>query len=482
MGDQAGRGGGLVAIVLAAGRGTRMRSARAKVLHEVLGRPMVAYPVSAALGAGADRVAVVVGHQGEAVSGAVAAALGEVDASRVTRVQQTEQNGTGHAVMCAREAATGFAEVLIACGDTPALDADTLTSMIAAHRASGAALTVATFVVEDPSGYGRIVRDPRDHVQRIVEHRDATDAERLIDEVNAGLYLGSAEQVFGALDRVGTDNAQGELYLTDVVELLAAAGERVDAFVLDEPRRVAGINTRAQLAELEAFLLGVRRATLMEAGVTMHDPGSVRVEAGVEIGQDTVLGPGVQLLGATRIGRGVRIDAGCVVRDTVLGDGVHLKPYVVTDRAALSEGAVAGPFAHLRPGADLREGSKVGNFVEMKKTVLGPGSKASHLTYLGDADIGRGVNVGAGTITCNYDGTHKHRTVIEDEVFIGSDTQLVAPVTVGRRATVAAGTTVTRDVPPGALALSRTKQTSIEGYDERKRKPREEAKRKGRSG
>ncbi len=481
MREQGGQAG-LVAIVLAAGKGTRMRSARTKVLHEVLGRPMVAYPVAAALGAGADRVAVVVGHQREAVSAAVQAALPDADAGRVSLVEQTEQNGTGHAVMCAREVASGFGEVLIACGDTPALDAATLRTMVEAHRRSGAALTVATFVVQDPTGYGRIVRDPPNHVQRIVEHRDASDAERLIDEVNAGLYLGRADLVFGALERVGTDNAQGELYLTDVVELLARDGEQVDAFVLEEPRRVAGINTRVQLAELEAFLLAERRVALMEAGVTMHDPESVRVEAGVEIGPDTVLGPGVQLLGATRVGSGVQIDVGCVVRDTILGDGVHLKPYVVTDQASLSEGAVAGPFAHLRPGADLRERSKIGNFVEMKKTVLGPGSKANHLTYLGDTDVGQGVNIGAGTITCNYDGVNKHRTVIEDEVFIGSDTQLVAPVTVGARATVAAGTTVTRDVPPGALVLSRTKQTSIEGYDERKRKPREEAKRKQRSG
>ena len=306
----------------------------------------------------------------------------------------------------------------------------------------------------------------------------ASPAERQIREVNAGIYLADRAALADALARVDARNAQGEIYLTDVVALVAAGGGAVATLRLADPVEAAGINTRAQLAALEQELLARRRRALMDAGVTLVDPGSVRVEAGVEVGEDAIIGPNVQLLGHTRVGRGARVDQGCVVTDCVLEDGAHLLPYVVATEAVLRAGATAGPFTHLRPETDLGPKAKVGNFVETKKAVLGRGTKASHLSYLGDCELGEDVNVGAGTITCNYDGVAKHRTVVGDGVFIGSDTQLVAPVTVGDHATIGAGTTVTRDVSPGALALSRAPQREVEGYYEKRRKPREDEKRR----
>lgn len=460
----------IVAVVLAAGRGTRMKSERVKVLHQVLGRAMVAWPVEAASEAGASRVAVVIGPDGQAVREALEA---ELPGRRLEFCVQAAPLGTGDAVRSAKAAIGEAHTVLILCGDTPALDAETLRGLLAAHSASDAALTVLSFRLADPTGYGRIVRDEAGGVLRIVEHRDASDAERGIDEVNAGIYVVRRDVLLGTIDQIGSDNAQGEIYLTDVVELAAAGGHAVQAHLLGEPWRVSGINTRVQLAELEEAMLVERRRRLMESGATLQTPESIRIEGPVEVGRDTVLGPGVQLLGRTRIGDNVRIDAGCVLRDVVVEDGAHLLPYVVAEDAHIGRGATAGPFTHLRTGTVLGVGAKAGNFVELKKSVIGEGSKVNHLSYLGDCAVGHRVNIGAGTITCNYDGTNKHRTIIEDEVFIGSDTQLVAPVRLGRRSTVAAGTTVTRDVPEGALVLSRVAQTVHQHYDERHRRPRE---------
>ncbi len=460
----------LAAVVLAAGQGTRMRSAVAKVLHPVLGRPMVAHVLDAALGAGADRLAVIVGHQADQVRACLTTTFPDAD---LHTPLQADQNGTGHAVQCAASATEGFDDLLVLCGDTPNLDSATLTALRDAHAASGASLTVMTFAVDDPTGYGRMVRGADGHVTGIVEHRDATEAQRAIDEVNAGVYLGARDLVFDALSRVGTSNAQGEIYLTDIVALLATDGHHVAPFCLDDPERVAGINTRVQLATLEARMLRDRLTALMASGVTLENPDNVRIEATATVGPDTTLATGVHLLGQTTVGEGCRIDAGCVLTNCTLGDGVHLKPYVVAEDTALGDGATAGPFAHLRPGTVLGDGAKIGNFVETKKAVLGPGAKANHLTYLGDCEIGARANIGAGTITCNYDGAYKHQTIIGKEVFIGSDTQLVAPVTIGDRATVGAGTTVTVDVPPGALVVTRADRRVIEGYDERHRQPRE---------
>jgi bifunctional UDP-N-acetylglucosamine pyrophosphorylase/glucosamine-1-phosphate N-acetyltransferase len=434
---------------------------------------MVGWVLDAALEAGADSLAVVVGHQAQEVEGWIRGAFPEAALSFCLQAQQL---GTGDAVSVAMEATKSADQVLILCGDTPALDPEALTELLADHDRSGRDLTVASFLAEDPAGYGRIVRDEDQRVLRITEERDASDEERLIDEVNAGIYVVARGPLSEAIEKLTPQNDQGELYLTDIVASLAEAGLKVDAHVLADPASAQGVNTRAQLVEVEWHLGAAYLPALMDSGVVIQDPANIRIDHGVRVGQDTVLAAGVQLLGATSVGAGCRIDVGSILRDTHLGDGVHIKPYVVAEQASLGDGAVAGPFAHLRPGTVLGLGSKVGNFVEMKKTHLGDGSKANHLSYLGDSWVGQNVNIGAGTITCNYDGTHKHKTVLEDGVFIGSGTQLVAPVTVGTRATVAAGTTVTQDVPPGALALSRAPQTHREGYDESHRQPREAAK------
>ena len=460
----------LAAIVLAAGQGTRMRSNNAKVLHEVLGRAMVAHVVDAALGAGAESLAVVVGHQADEVRGCLNGHFPQIP---LKTPLQAEQLGTGHAVQCAEEASAGFDDVLILCGDTPNIDSATLSALRAAHDASGAALSVVGFTLEDPSGYGRMVQSEGGALLRIVEHRDATEAERAITEVNAGVYIGARAFVFDALSRVGRANAQGEVYLTDIVSLLNADGHHVRAHNIDDPERIAGVNTRAQLAAIERRMQRERLDALVEAGVMVQDPSGVRIEAGVQVGEDTTISTGVQLLGNTRVGQGCVIEAGCVLTDSTLGDGVHLRPYVVANEVHISDGATAGPFTHLRPGTVLGERTKVGNFVETKKATLHTGAKANHLTYLGDCEVGEGSNIGAGTITCNYDGAYKHKTLIGKEVFIGSDTQLVAPVTIGDRATVGAGTTVTLDVPAGALVVTRAERRVIERYDTKHRAPRE---------
>jgi bifunctional UDP-N-acetylglucosamine pyrophosphorylase/glucosamine-1-phosphate N-acetyltransferase len=468
-------GSRLSAVVLAAGFGKRMHSEKAKVLHGFLGKPMIFYPVDAALKAGVDQVTIVVGHQKEAVETYLKDAFPNAP---LVFVQQSVPKGTGDAARCARQALDGFDEALFLCGDTPNLDAGTLCELIALHRREQPALTLTSFDAPDPTGYGRIERKKGGHIEGIIEHRDASEKQRKITEVNAGLYLARTATFWDALDQVDSQNDQGEIYLTDVVGILATAGTAVTSFHLAHPWRLEGINSRTQLAELERQALHHITTSLMDSGVTLEDPQTLRIETGVEVGRDTVIGAHVELRGHTKIGQGCRIETGCVLQDTILADRVHLKPYVVADHASLATDTVAGPFAHLRPDTVLSEGARVGNFVETKKTTLGPGSKANHLSYLGDCEIGKNVNVGAGTITCNYDGTHKHRTVLEDEVFIGSDTQLVAPVRVGRRATVAAGTTVTKDVPAGSLALSRSPQVNKEGYDERWRKPREAQKKK----
>ena len=387
-------------------------------------------------------------------------------------------------------------------GDVPGLRAETLRALLAAHAQGEHLATFATFEVDDPTGYGRVVRDAHGAPAAIIEHADATPAQRAIREVNAGLYafdLAALRRALDSLDNADADdNAQGEVYLTDVIGILAhegapdshdtdaqAPGETaarvpVATFALGDPAELAGVNTRAQLAQREATLQARRNHALMEAGVTMRQPDTVRVSADAQVhlepGEPGVtLGPGVELRGHTTVAAGTLVDTGCVLTDCVVGRDVHVKPYVVAEGAVLGDGAAVGPFAHLRPGTRLGARAKVGNFVETKKAVIGDGSKASHLTYLGDCEVGRDVNVGAGTITCNYDGVAKHKTVLGDGVFVGSDTQLVAPVKVGANVTIAAGTTVTADVPEGALVLSRVPQQVREGYFERHRRPREEA-------
>jgi bifunctional UDP-N-acetylglucosamine pyrophosphorylase / glucosamine-1-phosphate N-acetyltransferase len=453
-----GRDTALATVVLAAGKGTRMRSARAKVLHEVLGRPLVAYPVDLARAMGADPVVAVLGHQREAVEAVLLARFG---AGAVRVIEQTEQRGTGHAVKLAMPALAGFRGiVLILYGDVPLLRRETLQALVGTARRYQC-LAMVTATPEDATGYGRILRDSRGHVIGVVEQKDATAEERAIGEVNAGIYAAPVSFVRKATAGLVARNAQKEYYLTDIV---ASAARTIGVTAVEASARdVAGINDRQQLAEAEAIMQArINRAFMAHA--TFHDPASTVVEADVEIGVDVEIGRNVALRGRTRIGHGTRIDDGVILTNTEVGAGVQLKPYTVATDAAIGAGAIIGPFAHLRPGADVGPEAHVGNFVELKKTVLGRGSKANHLSYLGDAIIGEKVNIGAGTITCNYNGYEKSTTIIEDQAFIGSDSQLVAPVRVGRRAVIAAGTTVTRDVPAGALAIARPPQIDKAGY------------------
>jgi bifunctional UDP-N-acetylglucosamine pyrophosphorylase/glucosamine-1-phosphate N-acetyltransferase len=455
----------VVAVVLAAGQGTRMRSSLAKVLHPLLGRPLLSYPLDACRAAGVGRIVAVVGHQADQVR----RNLGAAD---VTFALQAEQKGTGHALLCAREALGngGFrGTALVLCGDVPLLRPETLWRLADAHRQAGALVTVLSMEPPEPRGYGRLVRDAAGRLERIVEERDASPAQRAVREVNTGTYALELPWAWDALAQVGTANSQGEYYLTDVVGVAAQQG-RAAAVLLEDPDEVMGINSRLHLAEAAAALRRRINRAWMEAGVTLEDPETTWIEPGVALEPDVTLGPSVRLEGTSRIASGARIDQGSVVADSEIGPGAHVKPYCVLAEARVGPGAQVGPFAHLRPGAVLADDARVGNFVEMKKSVLGRGSKANHLTYLGDATVGEGANIGAGTITCNYDGVAKHKTAIGDGAFIGSNTALVAPVTVGAGATVAAGSTLTHDVPDGALGVARGKQRNVEGWNRRKKR------------
>jgi len=456
----------LAAVVLAAGKGTRMRSKKAKVLHEVAGRPLVYYPVKRALELGARPVVVVVGHQAEAVRDALTAAL---PGAPLSFALQAEQRGTAHAVLVARRALFGRGKaVLILSGDTPLLTVEALGEVVAARSRRRAALAFATMVPDSPKGYGRVVRDRRGLPVRVVEEKDATKAERKIPEVNAGLYCAEAGFLWSALARVGSQNAQDEFYLPDLVAL---AVERSRATAVELPAELAaGVNDRAELSRVaRAFVLRLAEGHA-RAGVTIEDPARFDCDEEVLVAPDVVVEPGVRLRGHTRIGRGTVVGAGCILSDAVIGEGVRLLPYTIVEASRILTGAIVGPFARLRPGSEIAEKAHVGNFVEMKKARLGEGSKANHLSYLGDAQVGRGVNVGAGTITCNYDGETKHPTRIGDGVFVGSDSILVAPIEIGDGAYIAAGSTLTDPVPPGALALGRARQVNKEGWVARRKR------------
>jgi bifunctional UDP-N-acetylglucosamine pyrophosphorylase/glucosamine-1-phosphate N-acetyltransferase len=451
----------IATVLLAAGLGTRMKSQRAKVLHAVCGRPMIEYPVELARALGSERVICVLGHQHETVRAAV---RGDVEVAL-----QLEQKGTGHALMQAAPLLDGWDGLLMVLyGDVPLLTEVTLRRLIdAATSMENRRFALVTAFPQPPKGYGRIVRDERGKLTRIVEEKDCTDAQRLIGEVNAGLYCGPARFFLEALRELKPNNAQGELYLTDVVE---RAARELDVLTVAAPvEEVMGVNDRVDLARADRIMRLRIVEGLMREGVTVRDPERTFVEPGVTVGRDCELGSGVELRGRTQVGEGTRLDAGVVVTDSIIGERVHVKPYCVISESSVGAGAIIGPWAHLRPGSVLEEDVHLGNFVETKKTRLGRGSKANHLSYLGDADVGAKVNVGCGTITCNYDGYAKYRTVIEDGAFIGSDSQLVAPVTVGRGAVTGAGTTVHKDVPPGALAITRVEQVNVLGYAERKR-------------
>lgn len=447
----------VVAIVLAAGQGTRMKSERAKVLHRIAGRALVEWSVGAALEGGADECVVVVGHARDQVIEVLEARFGE----RVRFVVQEEQNGTGHAVACAMDALKERdGHVVVTYGDCPLVRGETLAALIDAGRSERCALLVAH--LDDPHGYGRIVRDDG-RVQRIVEHADCDEAQRAITEVNPGLYCFELAFLRAALSNLKSDNAQGELYLTDVIA--AAQGSVAD--IHGQMSELRGVNDRAQLAECaQSMKLRINRA-LAKSGVGITDLEAIYIDADCEVMPDATLEAGVHLRGTCRVEAGARIDVGCVLEDVEVASDAYLQPYTVARQSTIGSRAQVGPFSHLRPLTELGEGSKVGNFCETKKTVVGEGSKVNHLAYVGDGVIGKGVNIGAGVIFCNYDGHRKHVTTLEDGVFIGSDSQLVAPLTVGVGAYVASGTTVTKDVPADALAISRTKQQNKEGYASR---------------
>ncbi|HUT76929.1 MAG TPA: bifunctional UDP-N-acetylglucosamine diphosphorylase/glucosamine-1-phosphate N-acetyltransferase GlmU [Polyangia bacterium] len=446
--------GDIATVILAAGQGRRMKSALPKVLHRVLGLPLVAFPLALARAVKSARTVVVVGHGREQVEAAVRSVPGGEDARFAV---QREQRGTGHAALSALPALAGHrGPVLILSGDVPLLKPQTLERLGRARSKSCSPLAFVTFRPANPAGYGRVLRQD-DRVVALREHRDCSRAERAIGEVNAGIYLVDIGFLRRCLKRLSDDNEQGELYLTDLVAM-AAAGRRPAVTVEALADEVGGVNDRAELARVEELLRELRNLELMRAGVTIRQPGTVRVELDAEIGADTELGPFVQILGRTRIGRGCAVEAGAVIADSTLADGARVLAHSVIEGAVVGAGAAVGPMARLRPGSVLGPAVRVGNFVEVKNTVMGEGSKANHLAYLGDGAIGRRVNVGAGTIFCNYDGFAKHRTVLEDDVFIGSDSQLVAPVTVGAGAYVASGSTVTKDVPADALAISRAPQ------------------------
>jgi len=449
----------LASIVLAAGKGTRMKSGVIKVLHPVAGTPMIAWPVEAARDAGSDTIVLVIGHQANAVQGVFRGA------PDILCAMQEEQLGTGHAVSCALETLTGFhGTLLILCGDTPLLRSETLINMLAFHQGNRAAITVLTAVMDDPYGYGRVVRDDSGRVARIVEQKDADDDEQGIREINSGIYCMDSDFLFNNIKGIGNDNAQGEYYLTDLLAIAVRKGLTCLALPAADADEIMGVNDRVQLAVASRILRRRINREHMLNGVTIIDPEVTYIDRGVIIGADTTIHPGCLIGGGTVIGEGCLIEGGVSISGCRIGDDCHIKAASVLENSELGEDVAIGPMAHLRPGTILGNKVKIGNFVETKKIVMAEGSKASHLTYLGDAEIGRNVNIGCGTITCNYDGVNKHRTVIGDDVFIGSDVQLVAPVSVGRNSLVAAGTTVTIDVPPDSLAISRVPQVNKEGW------------------
>ncbi|MBQ4335262.1 MAG: bifunctional UDP-N-acetylglucosamine diphosphorylase/glucosamine-1-phosphate N-acetyltransferase GlmU [Myxococcaceae bacterium] len=453
----------LAAIVLCAGQGTRMKSTLPKVAPPLLGRAMGSYPLERAFEAGAERVVAVTGHGASQVEAALLRAL----PSRAPHIEfalQAEQLGTAHAVLCAQSALADFkGDVFILYGDVPLVRTETLRALIDAKAAAQSPIALVTTLPADPTGYGRIVRDEQGAMRRIVEHRDASPGELAIGEINAGLYLVSASFLWSSLARLDRNNAQNELYLTDLVRL-AFEADTPAATVVADVGEVSGVNDRVELARATRALQSRINERHQRAGVTIELSDTVLIDESVEIAPDVTIEANVRLKGDTRIGRGAHIGQGSVISDSTVGEAVEVRPYSIFEEAIVGEAALIGPFARLRPGSELAARVHVGNFVETKKARIGLGSKANHLSYLGDCDIGAGVNVGAGTITCNYDGVNKHRTVLGDGVFVGSDSQFVAPVNVGKDAYIGAGSTITEDVPEGSLAIGRGRQVVKVGY------------------
>jgi bifunctional UDP-N-acetylglucosamine pyrophosphorylase / glucosamine-1-phosphate N-acetyltransferase len=450
--------------IMAAGKGTRLKSKHPKVLHEVGGKPLLAHVIAAATRVVApEHVFVVIGHEADRVREAVRA-------TGVNFVRQEPQRGTGHALMCAAPSLSAYDHVIVLSGDAPLIKSETIKRLLGFHLQKKAAMTILSAKLSDPTGYGRVIRKGKsDEVQAIVEEKSCKPAQKKIQEINSGFYAFSVKALFDNIERLTTANAHGEYYLTDMAEVLRKAKQRVTVVPTEHPSEILGSNTRAELVDLDRTFRREKVLALMAAGVTIFYPESCVIDADVEAGVDTVIEPFVQLLGRTKVGADCRIRSYSVIANSEIGDGVLVRTGCVMESARVANGAVLGPYSHLRPGSDIGEGAHVGNFVETKKAKLGRGSKANHLTYLGDAEIGAGVNIGAGTITCNYDGVHKHTTVIEDGVFVGSDSTLVAPVKLGKGSYVAAASCITQDVPEDSLALGRSRQIVKEQWAQRKR-------------
>jgi len=466
----------LATVILAAGKGTRLKSSLAKVLHRAGGRTLVEQIVRACEPLKARATVVVVGHQAEQVA-AVVEPLGALT------VLQQPQNGTGHAMHIAKRALGRAKFAVVLPGDAPLVRTETLKALIAGHHSGNAAATILSAVLADPSGYGRVVRKSETAVSAIVEESQLTDEQREINEINSAIYIFTLEKLWPALAQVKPNNKHRELYLTDAIAVLSAKGETVLAQVAPDSREVLGCNTRADLAEVDRIFRERKREALMDDGVTIQLPETVLIDPEVSAGEDTIIEPGVQLLGRTKIGARCTIRTGSILTDAILGDDVTVEPHCVVAQSRLDDRVSIGPFARLRPDNHLKAGARVGNFVELKKSTIGEGTKAMHLSYLGDTKIGAKSNIGAGTITCNYDGFHKHPTSIGNKVFIGSDTALVAPVRVGDGAYIAAGSTITENVPADGLGIARGRQVNKPSWAAKKRrelaaseKPRKPAK------
>jgi len=455
--------------ILAAGKGTRIKSRHPKVLHEIGGKPLLAHVVAAARRVVAPQnIFAIIGHEADRVEAALRS-------TGINFVRQTEQLGTGHAMMQARSALQSFAHVLVLSGDVPLIRPETIERVRDFHIRGDAAMTVLTAWPDDPTGYGRIFRRtlhgrPTDALERIVEQKSLRDDEGEQREVNSGIYAFATKPLFKHIDQLKPENKAKEFYLTDMAAILGDAGEKVLAIPAEDSNEVLGVNTRMELAELDAKLRARKANELMAAGTTIFRPETCDIDADVEVGADSVIEPFVQLIGKTKIGSDCRIRSYSIITNCEIGDGVLIKPSCIMEDSVVGKGAILGPYSHLRPGSIIGEGAHVGNFVETKKTRLGKGSKANHLSYLGDAEIGEGVNVGAGTITCNFDGVNKYGTTIEDGVFIGSDTTLVAPIRLGKGAYVGAASCITEDVPADALALGRGRQVNKGGWAAERRK------------
>ncbi len=442
-------------VILAAGKGTRMKSNRPKVIHKVAGKPMLQHVVDSARKLKPDQIIIVIGHGADQVR----RAMTEPD---LIFVEQTEQLGTGHAVIqCNPELRPGN-DILVLYGDVPLIRAQTLLQLM--QSAQGNAVTLLSFMAHNPTGYGRILRNHKHQVEAIIEEKDASDEQRKIRESNSGILTIKGDEYRALLANLDANNAQGEYYLTDVVKHAVAAGHKVDAVVCESEDEVLGVNNQSQLAHIETLLRQQQAQALMTAGVKLVDPARIDIRGELSVGQDVEIDVNCVFEGIVELGDRVVISANCVLRDCVIGSGTFIQPMCVIDQANIGENNDIGPFARIRPETRTHNKAKIGNFVEVKKSIIGEGSKVNHLTYIGDTEMGADVNIGAGTITCNYDGAYKHKTIIEDDVFVGSDTQLVAPVRVTRGTTIGAGSTITKDTPEGELTFSRAKQVTISGW------------------